>query len=92
VLIKVRRNAAYERLVYRYAGEDGQSSQGPLNYFWLLWMFARREAFYECIKAFSETNFTEDIKNFDANFRQRWRRITSQLEFCSLIKASTNYR
>jgi len=35
------------------------------NYFWLLWIFARPEAFYECIDAFSETNFTEDIKNFD---------------------------
>jgi len=70
----------------------GQSSQGLLNYFRLLWMFARHQAFYECIKAFLEINFTEDIKNFDAYARQRWGQITAQLKFCFLIKPGTNYR
>jgi non-heme chloroperoxidase len=40
-------------------------SQGLRDSFWLQGMIAGHKACYECIKAFSETDFTEDLKNFD---------------------------
>jgi non-heme chloroperoxidase len=40
-------------------------SQGTLDAFWLLSMQAGFAAAYECIKAFSESDFTEDVKQFD---------------------------
>ena len=40
-------------------------SQGVLDAFWLMSMAAGFIAAYECVKAFSETDFTEDLKRFD---------------------------
>jgi non-heme chloroperoxidase len=40
-------------------------SQGVLDAFWLLSIQAGFPAAYDCIKAFSETDFTEDVKKFD---------------------------
>jgi len=40
-------------------------SQGTLDAFWLMSMQAGFVAAYECIKAFSESEFTEDLKRFD---------------------------
>jgi non-heme chloroperoxidase len=40
-------------------------SQGLLDQFWRLSMQAGMLNAYECIKAFSETDFTEDLKRFD---------------------------
>jgi len=40
-------------------------SQGILDQFWLMSMQAGTRNVYECIKAFSETDFTEDLKKFD---------------------------
>jgi non-heme chloroperoxidase len=40
-------------------------SQGVRDEFWLLGMLASFEASYDCIKAFSETDQTEDLKKFD---------------------------
>jgi len=40
-------------------------SQGMLDQFWLWSMQAGLKSVYECIKAFSETDFTEDLKKFD---------------------------
>jgi non-heme chloroperoxidase len=40
-------------------------SQGLLDHFWRLSMQAGLLNAYECIKAFSETDFTEDLKQFD---------------------------
>jgi non-heme chloroperoxidase len=40
-------------------------SQGLLDQFWLWCMQASLQSVYECIKAFSETDFTEDLKKFD---------------------------
>jgi non-heme chloroperoxidase len=40
-------------------------SQGTLDQFWRLSMQAGLKNAYECIKAFSETEFTEDLKKFD---------------------------
>jgi non-heme chloroperoxidase len=40
-------------------------SQGLLDSFWLQSMLGGHQAIYECVKAFSETDFTEDLKRFD---------------------------
>ena len=40
-------------------------SQGLRDSFWLQGMMAGFPAAYECIKAFSETDFTEDLKKID---------------------------
>jgi non-heme chloroperoxidase len=40
-------------------------SQGVLDAFWRLSMQACLTAAYECVKAFSETDFTDDLKKFD---------------------------
>src|SRR5690348_14884067 len=40
-------------------------SQGMLDQFWLWSMQAGLKNAYDCIKAFSETDFTEDLKKFD---------------------------
>src|SRR5690606_27435697 len=44
---------------------DAQVSQGVLDQFWLWSMQAGLKNAYESIKAFSETDFTEDLKKFD---------------------------
>ena len=40
-------------------------SQGVKDAFWLMSMTAGLAAAYDCIKAFSETDFTDDLKKFD---------------------------
>ncbi len=40
-------------------------SQGLLDQIWLLSMQAGVQNVYECIKAFSETDFTDDLRKFD---------------------------
>jgi len=40
-------------------------SQGLRDSFWLQAMLCGHKAAYDCIKAFSETDFTEDLKKFD---------------------------
>src|SRR3984893_5629222 len=40
-------------------------SQGLRDSFWLQGMMAGHKAVYDCVKAFSETDFTEDLKKFD---------------------------
>ena len=40
-------------------------SQGLRHSFWLQGMLCGHNAAYDCIKAFSETDFTEDLKKFD---------------------------
>jgi len=40
-------------------------SQGVLDAFWLLSMQACLPAAYECVKAFSEIDFTDDLRKFD---------------------------
>jgi len=40
-------------------------SQGLRDSFWLQGMMCGLQAAFECIKAFSETDFTEDLKKFD---------------------------
>jgi non-heme chloroperoxidase len=40
-------------------------TQGMINSFWLQGMQAGHKNTFDCIKAFSETDFTEDLKKFD---------------------------
>jgi non-heme chloroperoxidase len=40
-------------------------SQGLRDFFWLQGMLAGHKAVFDCIKAFSETDLTEDLKKFD---------------------------
>lgn len=42
-----------------------KASQGLVDAFWMQGMMASHKATFDCIKAFSETDFTEDLKKFD---------------------------
>jgi non-heme chloroperoxidase len=44
---------------------DAKVSQGMIDWFWLQGMQAGHKNTLDCIKAFSETDFTEDLKKFD---------------------------
>jgi len=44
---------------------DSKVSQGLRDSFWMQGMLAGLPAAYDCIKAFSETDFTEDLKKLD---------------------------
>jgi non-heme chloroperoxidase len=50
---------------YGYNRSDAKVSEGVRNSFWLQGMMAGFPASYFCIKAFSETDMTEDLKKFD---------------------------
>ncbi|MDB5308889.1 MAG: Alpha/beta hydrolase [Gemmataceae bacterium] len=50
---------------YGYNRSGAKVSQGLRDSFWLQGMLAGFNAVYECIKAFSETDFTEDLKKMD---------------------------
>ena len=58
----------YKDLAIPFYGANRSSAnipQGPLDQFWLWSMQAGLLGAYESIKAFSETDFTEDLKNID---------------------------
>ena len=50
---------------YSYNRDGAKISEGVRNAFWLQGMMAGMPASYFCIKAFSETDFTEDLKKID---------------------------
>ncbi|NUP13196.1 MAG: alpha/beta hydrolase [Polyangiaceae bacterium] len=50
---------------YGYNRSGAKVSEGVRNSFWLQGMMAGMPASYFCIKAFSETDTTEDLKKFD---------------------------
>ena len=50
---------------YGYNRPGAKVSEGVRNSFWLQGMLAGFPASYFCIKAFSETDLTEDLKKFD---------------------------
>lgn len=50
---------------YGYNRPDAKISEGVRDSFWLQGMTAGFPAAYFCIKAFSETDLTEDLKKFD---------------------------
>jgi non-heme chloroperoxidase len=50
---------------YGFNRPGAKASQGLRDSFWLQGMLAGHKAVYDCVKAFSETDFTEDLKKFD---------------------------
>jgi non-heme chloroperoxidase len=50
---------------YGFNRPAAKVSEGLRESFWLQGMLAGHKACYDCIKAFSETDFTEDLKKFD---------------------------
>jgi non-heme chloroperoxidase len=62
------RSQFFKDLTTPFYGANRQGSrvsQGLRDSFWLQGMMAGFKAAYDCIKAFSETDFTEDLKKFD---------------------------
>ena len=62
------RAQAYKDFAAAFYGANrpgAQVSQGTLDQFWLWSMQAGLKNSYDSIKAFSETDFTEDLKKFD---------------------------
>ncbi len=58
----------YKEFAIQFYGTNrpgAKVSQGVLDQFWRLSMQAGLLNAYECVKAFSETDFTEDLKKFD---------------------------
>jgi len=50
---------------YGFNRPGAKTSQGLIDSFWLQGMQAGQKAVYDCVKAFSETDQTEDLKKFD---------------------------
>jgi non-heme chloroperoxidase len=50
---------------YGFNRAGAKISQGLIDSFWLQGMQAGHKAVYDCVKAFSETDQTEDLKKFD---------------------------
>jgi non-heme chloroperoxidase len=62
------RSQYYQDLAIAFYGANrsgAKVSQGILDQFWLWSMQAGAKGAYESVKAFSETDFTEDLKKFD---------------------------
>jgi non-heme chloroperoxidase len=50
---------------YGYNRPGAKISEGIREHWWFQGMMGGMKAGYDCIKAFSETDFTEDLKKFD---------------------------
>ena len=50
---------------YGFNREGATASEGIIEAFWLQGMQAGHKNAFDCIRAFSETDFTEDLKRFD---------------------------
>jgi non-heme chloroperoxidase len=50
---------------YGFNRPGAKVSQGLIDSFWLQGMMSGHKSAYDCIKAFSETDFTQDLKRFD---------------------------
>lgn len=62
------RSQYYKELAVAFYGANrpgAKVSQGMLDQFWLWSMQAGTKNAYECVKAFSETDFTDDLRKFD---------------------------
>jgi non-heme chloroperoxidase len=62
------RSQFYKDLAIPFYGANrpgAKVSQGILDQFWLWCMQSGQKNAYECVKAFSETDFTEDLKRID---------------------------
>jgi non-heme chloroperoxidase len=66
--VKADRSQFWKDLSFAFYGANrpgSKVSEGVREAFWLMSMTAGFPAAYECIKAFSETEFTDDLKKFD---------------------------
>ena len=66
--VQADRSQFFEDLSAPFYGADrpgSKVSQGLRDSFWMQGMLCGLNAAYDCIKAFSETDFTEDLKKFD---------------------------
>jgi non-heme chloroperoxidase len=52
-------------LFFGFNRPGAKVSQGMIDWFWLQGMQAGHKNTFDCIKAFSETDFTQDLKKFD---------------------------
>jgi non-heme chloroperoxidase len=62
------RSQFYKEFAIQFYGANrpgAEVSQGVLDQFWMWSMQSGLKNAYECIKAFSETDFTEDLQKFD---------------------------
>src|SRR5260370_13815904 len=62
------RSQCYKDLSASFYGANrpgSKVSQGLRDSFWLQGMWCGHKAAYDCIKAFSETDFTEDLRKID---------------------------
>ncbi|MNO82483.1 Non-heme chloroperoxidase [compost metagenome] len=50
---------------FGYNRPGARPSQGVIDAFWMQGMMAGHKSAYDCIRAFSETDFSEDLKKFD---------------------------
>ena len=50
---------------YGFNRPGAKVSQGLINSWWMRGMMAGHKNTYDCIKAFSESDFTADLKQFD---------------------------
>jgi non-heme chloroperoxidase len=50
---------------YGFNRQGAKISQGAIQNWWRQGMMGGAKAHYDCIKAFSETDFTEDLKQID---------------------------
>jgi non-heme chloroperoxidase len=50
---------------FGYNRPGAKPSQGVIDFFWMQGMMAGHKNALDCIKAFSETDFSEDLKKFD---------------------------
>jgi pimeloyl-ACP methyl ester carboxylesterase len=60
-----RKLEGFESTVYGYNRSGAKVSEGVRESFWLQGMMAGFPAAYLCIKAFSETDQTDELKKFD---------------------------
>ncbi|MCU1269436.1 MAG: Alpha/beta hydrolase [Acidobacteriaceae bacterium] len=66
--VAANRPQFYEELTLPFFGYNrpgANISEGIRYHFWLQGMLGGMKPHYDCIKAFSETDFTEDLKKFD---------------------------
>jgi non-heme chloroperoxidase len=66
--VAANRPEFYQELTLPFFGYNrpgAKISEGIRDHFWLQGMLGGMKPHYDCIKAFSETDFTEDLKKFD---------------------------
>jgi len=63
---------------YGYNRPGAKPSQGIIESFWLQGMLGGHKAQCDCVKAFSETDFTNDLREIDIHVRRQCRPYRSR--------------